>query len=955
MSSGVIEATTAREVSSRVVSMIFSYVERVLGQDAVRGMLDDAGFAGVALDELRDATRWFTYEETRRLHDAAARACGDDDIGRRSGEELFRIVVEGGLADFFVATGSVAAACHAVAEYGSRMSEERPLWIGEVGEDHLIIHSRVEDPSGAHAFFCGVTSGYYANVPSFFGLAGVIAETECQRRGAHQCSHRLSWRPIPPVTGTGAAAEAESSSDLFAGMVDRFEHLQVAAAELVGAVDVDGVLDRIAHHVSAALDAPRYLVAARLHERDGVRVHQRGFRADAVEAATARVLDADACDGDGVVVVEVASRRRSFGRLAAFFGGGTAIKPSDRRLLEAYAGHAAAALEVISSLQEARRERDTARAVLELASSLAEVGTVDEIATRLGEAAPAVVDAPVVGMWLLDRAQGGMVLKSWHTPDGREPMLHRIDVDTMPELTAMIDQPRPVLLDAGECPEVLRVQLQALALVQTAIVPITSKGTFLGVVAAAFQHRLPEGDARDTIARLTGLAGHAATALENAHLLEQAQHEALHDRLTGLPNRPLVEDRGRQAFAASARTGRGVGLLFVDLDRFKNVNDTLGHRAGDELIKQVAGRMQGQMRASDTLARLGGDEFVVLLPELTDGVDDAIKVAERLIDALKDAFHVAGHELYISCSVGIACSPDHGSDYEALMQYGDAAMYAAKAAGRAAFAVHASAEDGPSRRKLELESELHRAIDNGELRVHYQPQIDMKTMRVVGVEALVRWEHPELGLLVPGAFVALAEESGLIVDVDAWIRRQAFAQAKAWHDDGHEIRVAVNLSSRAVANPGLAELIAAEMADAGVPAGLVELEITDRVVLSESELHVALDRLRALGVRIAIDDFGTGTSVLGRLQSCAVDTLKIDRSFVQAVTADCPEAPLVKAMIALAHTLEMTVVAEGVETPAQASALRRYGCELVQGFLFSRPIPVEDIDVLLRAPIAIGA
>jgi diguanylate cyclase (GGDEF)-like protein len=740
---------------------------------------------------------------------------------------------------------------------------------------------------------------------------------------------------------------------MFAATVDRFEQLQKTASELVGAEDLDDVLDRITHHVSVALDGPRYLLVARLHDRDVTRVHHRGFRGDAAAEAAEALLAGVIGEQDGVLIADVASKRRSFGKLAAFFGAGTELKRSDQRLLEAYAGHAAAALEVISSLEEARRERDTARALLELASALAEVGTIDEIAGRLTEAVPAVVGSDLAAMWLLNADGDRIVLRGWRDtdPSAASPPKAVYDMETLPELTDLLDRPRAMILAREEAPSAMRGDLEALGLEEIAVVPITSKGSLRGLVVAGFRRPLSAEATTGILSRLAGLADHAATAVENAELLAQAKHEAMHDRLTGLPNRPLVEDRGQQAFATARRSGRSVGLLFVDLDRFKIVNDTLGHRAGDELIRQVADRMQAQMRAADTLARLGGDEFVVLLPELDHGVEDAAIVAGRLIDALRAPFSVAGQELFVSCSIGVACSPDHGENYETLMQYGDAAMYAAKASGRGAFAVHGDRNDLPRRSQLALESQLHRALDNDELLVHYQPQVDLRTMRVTSVEALVRWEHPTLGLLGPAAFLSLAEESGLIVDIDSWVRRTAFAQAKTWCDAGRPLGVAVNLSTRALANPTLASVIAGEMEDAGVPAHLVELEVTDRVVMSEDELPAVLDSLKALGVRLAIDDFGTGTSVLGRLESCRVDTLKIDASFLQGITREAPEAPLVKAIIALAHSLGLAVVGEGVETPEQGGALRRYGCEMVQGYLFSRPVPAEEIDRLVAGGV----
>jgi diguanylate cyclase (GGDEF)-like protein len=407
-----------------------------------------------------------------------------------------------------------------------------------------------------------------------------------------------------------------------------------------------------------------------------------------------------------------------------------------------------------------------------------------------------------------------------------------------------------------------------------------------------------------------------------------------------------MEDRATQALRLAQRNGTKTALLFIDLDRFKNVNDTLGHSAGDDLIRQVGRRLTRCIRSSDTLARLGGDEFVVLAPEVADR-QRAGELAERVIETLKAPFIVDGNELFISCSIGIATAPDDGTTYGDLLQHADAAMYEAKAQGRSTFALNSHTGVVPKRQLLQLESALHKAVDNGELRVLYQPQVDLSTEEIIGVEALVRWNHPTIGLVGPDMFIPVAEESGLIVSIDKWVRNEAFAQAARWIAEGRPLRVAVNLSSREVRNRALADDIGASLEHHGVRPDLIELEITDRVVMSEEDLPARLRTLKKLGVRLAIDDFGTGNSVLGRLQSCPIDTLKIDKSFVKEIAGPPGAAPVVAALVAMAHRLELELVAEGVETQVQAAALRGLGCHLAQGYYFSRPITAADIDTLV--------
>jgi len=409
-----------------------------------------------------------------------------------------------------------------------------------------------------------------------------------------------------------------------------------------------------------------------------------------------------------------------------------------------------------------------------------------------------------------------------------------------------------------------------------------------------------------------------------------------------------MEDRADQALALALRSRRHVGLLFIDLDRFKNINDTLGHQAGDELIRQVSARLQSVVREADTVARLGGDEFVVLLPEI-EGETTASELANRIIDAVRQPFTVEGQHLFISCSIGVAITSPRGGDYQALLQQADAAMYQAKAHGRNTVSVHKVEPTSPRRHRLELESALHNALDRRQLAVLYQPQVELDSGRIVGVEALVRWHHPTLGTLTPDAFLSIAEDTGLIVDIDRWVRRTALAQARSWRDVGlPPIRIALNLSTRELRNPELAGDLAADIAESGISPGLVEIEITERTVLVEhDDLGHILDSLAATGARLAIDDFGTGSSALSRLQGGPFHTLKIDRSFIHDTTSE-PASAVVGALVQLGASLGLDIIAEGVETQAQRTALVALGCPFAQGYLFSRPVAAGAITGLVQ-------
>jgi diguanylate cyclase len=422
----------------------------------------------------------------------------------------------------------------------------------------------------------------------------------------------------------------------------------------------------------------------------------------------------------------------------------------------------------------------------------------------------------------------------------------------------------------------------------------------------------------------------------------QAVHDALHDALTGLPNRTLLADRFAHALRAAERTTSTTALLLIDLDRFKEVNDTLGHHVGDQLLAQVGPRLASALRGADTVARLGGDEFAVLLPDV-DGVAGALDVASRLRVALAQAFKVEGVELDIDASIGVVVSGVHGSDAQTLLQRADIAMYIAKQQ-KSGVVVYDPENDDHSPERLSLLGQLRRGIERGELFLHYQPKVDLRTRAVVGVEALVRWQHPDRGMIPPNDFIPLAEHTGLIGPLTMAVLNMALAQAKLWSEGGHHIPVAVNISARNLSDDGFASKVEGLLAQHAVASSLLEVEVTESAVMLEPEKAARiLNELHALGVRIAIDDFGAGYTSLAQLKHLPISELKIDKSFILTMGSNADDALIVKSMIELGHGLNMRVVAEGIETAEAMTSLGDLQCDIGQGFHLCRPALADAV------------
>ena len=432
-------------------------------------------------------------------------------------------------------------------------------------------------------------------------------------------------------------------------------------------------------------------------------------------------------------------------------------------------------------------------------------------------------------------------------------------------------------------------------------------------------------------------------------------HVAHHDSLTGLPNRILLHDRLEQGLAQAQRSRHRVAVMFLDLDRFKTVNDTLGHAVGDALLKQVAERLTGVVRAVDTVSRLGGDEFVVVLHEITSP-DTVVQVAEKILGVLASEVHIDSHRLHVTTSIGISIFPDDGDEVFGLMKSADTAMYHAKAAGRNNFQFFARAMNEQAEHFFSLENRLRHGIERGELLLHYQPMIDWPRRAVCGMEALVRWNDPELGILAPREFIPIAEETGLIVPIGKWVLAEALRQNRSWQREGRpQLPVSVNLSPRQFRQRDLVEDLRRMLADTGHPARLLELEITESTLMHDiDETRAKLEEIASMGVRLAIDDFGTGYSSLSYLKHFPVQKLKVDQSFVRDLTFDGDDAAIVAAIIGLAKSLELDLLAEGVETGEQLEVLDRLGCEKFQGYLFSHPLPSADADEIFQPPLLRG-
>jgi diguanylate cyclase (GGDEF)-like protein len=449
---------------------------------------------------------------------------------------------------------------------------------------------------------------------------------------------------------------------------------------------------------------------------------------------------------------------------------------------------------------------------------------------------------------------------------------------------------------------------------------------------------------------LLTMAASIISTQQRQQVEEKIRYQALHDMLTGLPNRLLFNELLSKTLPNATRNSESLAVIFLDLDRFKVINDTLGHTLGDQLLQSVTQRLKDSLRGGDTIARWGGDEFTILLPRVND-IEEVTQVAQRILQALEDAFHLQGHELYVTASLGIALLDNNSPDTETLIQHADAALYYAKDKGRNNYQFYSVSLSAKNPELLTLEKSLRYALERNEFTVYYQPRVNIATGEITGMEALLRWQHPEMGLVAPSVFIPLAEESGLIIPIGEWVLRTACIQNKIWQDTGFPpIMMAVNLSLKQFRQPKLVEIIATVLEQTGLEPRFLELEIMETTAIEDLNFtRTVLEALQQMGVYISIDDFGTGHSSLSRLQLLPLHNLKIDKSFIQYLTQDAKVAHIIKAIVTLGHSLGLKLTAEGVEKEEELEFLKSINCEDVQGFLFYRPLSAKIATEILES------
>ena len=939
-----IEGATARHFAGTCTRMVVEFVRDCVSPAALTATLTRAGETR-SLAELCDDTNWSSYDRFRRLLEAAAVTVG----GPR---ELIRVGTDGRInsaestadfTDMLQALGSPSALYATIPEAAHAMTALNEVTSEEIGPNEWLISQRFHHGYAPFEEYCWYSAAMFALLPRMFGYPPAdVVEERCQLDGADKCVYRVRWEQIHDPHRR--AEYFEMRTRLLEG---RLTALQRTVAELVSGETLEDVLSHIVASAAKAVPAPSYVLALDPMPGARRRVHAVGLD-DGVASRVAEEIGHGDTDRPDRLVVEVSSERRTYGRLAAFNSDGHAFMPQERGILEAYARLAAAALDSAGALEEARRQAGTANALLELADALAEIASTDEMAARLARAVPAVVDCDRSVVILVDDTTGTGNLAAAHGYTTESEVYLRSALSGLPvsDLMEAISHFDRSSTFAGV--EVGSVMANT-GSVAAAGVPIMSNGELIGYVLAVVTKDADRLRSDPTVTeRLRGLAAHAATAMRNARLLDQIRHQALHDTLTGLPNRALILDRAEHMLARARREHTPVAALFVDLDNFKTINDTMGHEVGDQLLQAVAARLGGVVRDSDTVGRLGGDEFVVLAEGVSLAAGPEL-VAERLHDVLREPFRLPTLEdtpLSVSASIGIA-----GGDRTAaseLLRDADIALYRAKSDGRNCSAVFAPEMQSEVLRRLELEMDLRCALANGEFFLVYQPVFDLSGVHVSGVEALLRWQHPTRGVVGPDDFVPMLEETKLILEVGRWVLFEACHQTARWHASGRGLAVSVNVSMRQLESDQLLTDVSDALRSSGLDSASLVLEVTETSLMIDAQATVRrLSMLKELGVRIAIDDFGTGYSSLAYLRQFPVDALKIDRSFIAAMRDSAESTALIHTLVQLGRALGLETLAEGIEENGQLHQLQAEQCDSGQGFLFSRPLEVGAIEAFL--------
>ncbi len=932
---------TPRHFAGTTTGWLTAYLDAAGEPGALRRVLEAAGETR-SVEELRDDTTWSSYEQFRRLLEAAAEELGGSERLINVGLNAFSNLSTPDYTAMLQTLGSPAALYAEASTAGKSITPLVEQASEGIGATEWLIRQRFVHGFSPFKAWCHFGMGLIACTPVLFGFPPAdVVEEACECDGAPECVIRVTWE----VTDDAArrAEHWEMNSKLLEARLDA---LQRTVDHLVSGDDLGTVLPRIISTAARAVRAPAFVLA--LSPLPGLprRVYAEGLPAGEADALARALLDGSAESGPSSLVTDVASTRRRYGRLAAVHTHGRFF-PQERLILEAFGRMAAAARDSAAALADARRQATTAEALLELSSTLAELASTDEMAVKVARAVPAVVDCDqaVVALWDADGTVGRVAAVAGFSDEATAAVRSlTFPVAPQPDTSLRIH-----VAGRAEPGSRAAALMDLTGAVAVASLPIVSAGTVVGWIAAGVAQeagRLTEDPELET--RLRGLAGQAAVAISNARLLDQVRFQAMHDSLTALPNRALILDRAEHMLNRAQRAHQPVAALFIDLDNFKNVNDTLGHAAGDELLRAVAARLDGAVRHGDTVGRLGGDEFVVLAEALSVAAGPEL-IAARVQDVLREPFVLdcqGGTAITVSASIGIATGTSTTAGD--LLRDADIALYKAKAAGKSCYVLFEPEMQSAVISRLELEMDLRAGLQD-QLFMVYQPVFDLTTLRVSGVEALLRWRHPERGVVPPEEFIPMLEETGIIVDVGRWVLREACARAASWHAAGHELAVSVNLSARQLQAESLAEDVADALAVSGLcPAALI-VDVTETTLMRDTEATVQrLRALKELGVRIAVDDFGTGYSSLAYLKQFPVDALKIDRSFIAAVDDSKESAALIATLVQLGRALGLETLAEGIESQGQLDRLQQHHCDSGQGFLLARPLEGAELEGFLR-------
>jgi len=934
-----------RHVSNTLFRLALEHAERVGGTGTIAGILEQAG-ENRPLGELFDDSAWSSYGQLRRLLEATGEVLGG--VEPLTGVDESADMASGSMpsaTEMLQLMGSPHALFEGLGNKGSAMTFTQ-LTTEQTEPSEWLIGMRYREGFEPYAALCALSVGIYRVLPRLFGYTKIdVVEETCVRRGDDVCCFRVGWDD-----GDEAERQQVMLHQRISLLESRLEQFQDTVADLVLAGDLETALERVVASVALSVRAPGFVLA--IYPIPGLCrwVYAHGVDPDEAERVGALVLAGEPCPQVGEQVVDITSIRHRYGRLAVYDPQGNSL--DDATTLAAYSRLAATALDSASALEDTRREVARGRALLDLSGALAEITTVEAMAASLARATTTVTGADRALVSVADREAGTVRIVASHGYPAE--IAARLAAFESP-INADIPDRIVYFDDAGlaaygfTAPELAGVPKHV-------VVPISLDGEIVAWLTASViddPARLAPSD--DLEARLGGLAAQASTAMRNAKLVEQIRHQALHDALTGLPNRALILDRTEQLLARAQRDHSPVSALFVDLDGFKEVNDTLGHAAGDQLLQAVANRLSVVVRHSDTLGRLGGDEFVVLVDGLDPGIGPDM-VAERLLDVLREPFTLEDRHnlpLTVTASIGIATAAHHSTAGD-LLRHADVALYEAKAAGKNRSVIFAPAMQTAVRDHLTLDADLRRALDDDQFFLVYQPIYDLRSAALTGVEALLRWKHPTRGVIEPVDFIPMLEETGLIIPVGRWVLEEACRQTARWHHQGHRIDISVNVSARQLDADILIDHVTSALTASGLAPSTLTLEITETTIMRDTEDTIRqLLALKTLGVRLAIDDFGTGYSSLAYLRQFPVDVLKIDRSFINAIAQSTEAGVILHTLVNLGKALGLETLAEGIEHDDQRRSLQSQDCDSGQGFLFAHPLTPQDLETFLGTPIGV--